>query len=147
MAFKTIRFNQFDSGGGILNFIDVTGVVIYGTDFYKRPVNQFLIHTVDGGTVPYGNNVKRVPVMLNINAVLKANGDAFRDFITDNLDFQFFQVGIELFGAPINLGKGDGIDIEFGDKARYSMKDTKTLTKLMAPGIHNIRFNFEYRGT
>lgn len=140
----TIVFQALNQVGGLISEITLIGNVVYGTDFYDEAINQSKLDTVDGGTIVYDNTSLNAIAVLLIKGVDYTDGMNFRAWVRNDLIFQANFVAIGSF-AEIDIGKGVDTSILYADRAKYLYPHTKKLTKLSAPGVHTVRFDYKFR--
>jgi len=142
---KTITFTAYNNAGAPLGTAVVEGIVLYGTDFFDEAWNQSTVYTADGDSYSYGNNIKRSDGIIILAGVSDTDGIGMRTWLRDTLQFQANYVGIGLASADVNIGKGNGIDIVFADRAKYKFTHGKSLSKISAPKIHKVRFPYNFK--
>lgn len=125
----------------ILGFVDITGNIIYGTDYYDEPRNQHMVETLDGGFHTYGNVVLRRKANFQIKGVIKAQGEAFKHFISSVLRFQAYTLSIDLLGCQIDLGFGSGVNVNVSKLLNTSGEN---MAERNPPGSYDLKFQIVY---
>lgn len=141
---ETITFSAFSAAGTLIGSVNVSGIVVYGTDYYMIPLNQAEGLTVDGHSIVQGNVVSRGSGSLIIKGVSLSEGRTFRTWLSNTLQYKANFLGLNTDGVLIDLGKGANVPITFSHNARYAGKTTKQTSVLEIPGVFAIDFKYTF---
>lgn len=114
----------------------------FGTDNYTTRINQFTRYTADGGESTYDNGADILKGIVLIKNVTKAEGKAFKTWLTDVAVYQLNSFSIT---PPPNtdIGNGDGIALTNCNYAGGNT--TKGVVVFKAPGWYDITFPYRWK--
>ncbi len=142
---KKVTFTVYDDVGATLGTIDITGHIVYGTDFYASQVNQVMIKTADNETRVRGNDLLSYTGTLVVTAVGQTEGEAFKAFVANIMQHQARYIGISTTCPYVNLGVGIGNPLLFVNKVRYQYNNSQGLEKFKAPGLFDFKFDYLFK--
>ena len=131
----TVIFTQTDNGtaGTYL-----TGKLVYGTNFYIKRMNHFILPIVDGTEKVYDAGPKKVYGNILMKDISVSNKNTFLTWLTDTIVFSKNRFDISGL-SNVNWGVGINSTLQ---NCRFTQSDTKDVFELLAPGKYTINFPY-----
>lgn len=131
----TVIFTQSDNG---TTSTSLTGKLVYGTDFYIKRINHFMLPIVDGTEKVYDAGPKKVYGNILMKDITVSNKNSFLTWVTDTIVFSKNRFTIS--GLP-NINWGAGVNSTL-QNCRFPNSDTKDIFEFLAPGKYTINFPY-----
>jgi hypothetical protein len=132
---STVTFTQSDNG---IASVSIIGKVVYGTTFYKKRINHFILPIVDGTEKVYDAGPYKIYGTILMKDISVTDKDALDEWLTEDIILSKNRFTLNAL-VGINWGLGLNTSIPF---CRYPESDTKDLFEHLAPGIYNMTFPY-----
>jgi hypothetical protein len=133
---STVTFTQSDNG---IASVSITGKIVYGTTFYLKRLNHFILPIVDGTEKVYDAGPYKIYGTILMKDISVTHKDDFIEWLTEDviLDKNRFTLS-----ALTGINWGLGLNTQVTN-CRYSGgSDTEGIFEHLAPGIYNMSFEY-----
>lgn len=132
---STVIFTQTDNGSEV---VQIEGKIVYGTDFFIKRLNHYILSIVDGSEAVYDSGPSKIFGTILMKDISTGDRENFLSWLEDDIIFAKNRFTIGAISG-VNWGLGDNTAIT---NCRFTDVTAEGIFEFMPPGKHTFTFNY-----